>query len=45
MPTSARKVRGQSGWFVRISRPFPPVRSRDDVGIVPYAGEGVGLFS
>ena len=42
MPTSARKVRGQSGWFIRIIPPVLSVRSRDDVGIVPYAKRDLG---
>ena len=37
MPTSARKVRGLSGWSIRIIPPSPPLRSRGDVGIAPYA--------
>ena len=37
MPTSARRVRHLSGRMIRISLPFPSVRSRGDVGIAPYA--------
>ena len=32
-----RKVRGLSGWSVHIILPSPPLRSRGDVGIAPYA--------
>ena len=45
MPTSARKVRGQSGWLIRIIPPVLPVRSRGDVGIAPYAKGGVKPFN
>ena len=45
MPTSARKVRGQSGWFIRIIPPVLSVRSRGDVGIAPYANQRVLPFN
>ena len=37
MPSSARGVRHLSGRMIRISLPFPSVRSRGDVGIAPQA--------
>ena len=44
MPTSARKVRGLSGWSVRVILPFPPLGPRGDVGIAPYArGEALTI--
>ena len=45
MPTSARKVRGQSGWSIRIIPPVLSVRSRGDVGIAPYANQRVLPFN
>ena len=45
MPTSARKVRGQSGWFIRIIPPILSVGSRGDVGIAPYANQRVLPFN
>ena len=41
MPTSARRFGNRA---VGFDRPVPPVRSRGDVGIAPYANGGILPF-
>ena len=42
MPSSSRRF---DNWAARLFLPVPPVRSRGDVGIAPYAGDGSAPFS
>ena len=41
MPSSARRF---DNWAVRLYQPVPPVRSRGDVGIAPYADREMVRF-